>query len=475
MTTIEGQTVRRRRLRSELRRVRETASLTQDQVATAMDWSLSKVIRIENGAVGISTNDLKALLDLYGVTERRRVDDLVGLAQSARQRARAWWSAYRSVISPQYLTYLGYEAEASAIRQFHAAVVPALSQTEAYARDPAGHAADADEAGRGRDARQDPVEPPTPCARAADAAGDRHRARRVRPAPRDRQAPRDARSAAPSPTAGQTAQLRHTRTAVHGRSQPRDQRSVRHPGVPRRPGARCGVARWRTQRGVPARKRGRGHQVPRYLLAAAGELPEPSRLGRPHPPDRRHNVSRHNVSRAAGRRAVERPPQSPRPAVPPGWLKPAQPTQPTQPVCLARCRARTSLKKRTWSWQRKRKTSRPRWLIHSSYARLCQTTAARTPNPTIAMAATMLTVNARAITDTANAVVAIALSRPATSPIGAQGARPTLTSSTSATGNVRPGRNRKRCVRWTSQSWYRVGPTFDGSRAPSDVASRAAG
>jgi len=134
MTTIEGQTVRRRRLRSELRRVRETASLTQDQVATAMDWSLSKVIRIENGAVGISTNDLKALLDLYGVTERRRVDDLVGLAQSARQRARAWWSAYRSVISPQYLTYLGYEAEASAIRQFHAAVVPALSQTEAYMR-----------------------------------------------------------------------------------------------------------------------------------------------------------------------------------------------------------------------------------------------------------------------------------------------------------------------------------------------------
>jgi transcriptional regulator with XRE-family HTH domain len=134
MTTIEGQTVRRRRLRSELRRVRETASLTQDQVATAMDWSLSKVIRIENGAVGISTNDLKALLDLYGVTERKRIDDLVGLAQSARQRARAWWSGYRSAISPQYLTYLGYEAEATAIRQFHPAVVPALLQTEAYMR-----------------------------------------------------------------------------------------------------------------------------------------------------------------------------------------------------------------------------------------------------------------------------------------------------------------------------------------------------
>jgi transcriptional regulator with XRE-family HTH domain len=134
MPTIEGQTIRRRRLRSELRRVRETASLTQDQVATAMDWSLSKVIRIENGAVGISTNDLKALLDLYGVTEPTRVDDLVGLAQSARQRARVWWSGYRAAISPQYLTYLGYEGEATAILQFHPAVVPVLLQTEAYMR-----------------------------------------------------------------------------------------------------------------------------------------------------------------------------------------------------------------------------------------------------------------------------------------------------------------------------------------------------
>jgi transcriptional regulator with XRE-family HTH domain len=132
--TIEGQTVRRRRLRSELRRVRETASLTQDQVATAMDWSLSKVIRIESGAVGISTNDLKALLNLYRVEDAERIDDLIGLAQSARQREQAWWTGFRPVISPPYLTYIGYEAEAAAILQFHTAIVPGLLQTEAYMR-----------------------------------------------------------------------------------------------------------------------------------------------------------------------------------------------------------------------------------------------------------------------------------------------------------------------------------------------------
>jgi transcriptional regulator with XRE-family HTH domain len=132
--TIEGQTVRRRRLRSELRRVRELASLTQDQVATAMDWSLSKVIRIESGAVGISTNDLKALLHLYKVEDAARIDDLIALAQSARQREQSWWTGFRGVISPQYLTYIGYEAEAAAILQFHAGVVPGLLQTETYMR-----------------------------------------------------------------------------------------------------------------------------------------------------------------------------------------------------------------------------------------------------------------------------------------------------------------------------------------------------
>jgi hypothetical protein len=46
MTTVHGPTVGRRRLRSALRRARDAAGLTQEQVAAAMDWSLSKLIRI---------------------------------------------------------------------------------------------------------------------------------------------------------------------------------------------------------------------------------------------------------------------------------------------------------------------------------------------------------------------------------------------------------------------------------------------
>lgn len=132
MSVGRGPTVRRRRLISELRRQRAAAELSQEQVAEEMDWSLSKLIRVESGAVGISTNDLRALLSLYGITDRVRINEMIELAKAARQKM--WWNDYRSVISTQYATYIGFEAEAVVIRQFHLIVIPGLLQTEAYAR-----------------------------------------------------------------------------------------------------------------------------------------------------------------------------------------------------------------------------------------------------------------------------------------------------------------------------------------------------
>ena len=87
--------VQRRRLRTELRRARLDAGLTQEQVATAMEWSLSKLIRIENGSVGISLNDLKAILSHYKITDEKRTAELIALSRGAR--ARSWWSDYRDV------------------------------------------------------------------------------------------------------------------------------------------------------------------------------------------------------------------------------------------------------------------------------------------------------------------------------------------------------------------------------------------
>ena len=123
--------VPRRRLRTELRRARAEVGLTQDQVAAAMDWSLSKVIRIENGTVSISTNDLRVLLNLYQIQDRPRVDDLVELARASRQPS--WWGKHRGVVSAQYLQYIEYEEAATVLRSYQSILLPGLLQTEEYA------------------------------------------------------------------------------------------------------------------------------------------------------------------------------------------------------------------------------------------------------------------------------------------------------------------------------------------------------
>jgi transcriptional regulator with XRE-family HTH domain len=121
--------VKRRRLKSELRSARLEAKLTQDQVAEAMEWSPSKIIRIEAGSVGVSANDMKELLRLYGITDPKRVDELVTLARVARERS----TTYRDA-PPKLLQFIEYEAAASAINMFQPALVPGLLQTEEYAR-----------------------------------------------------------------------------------------------------------------------------------------------------------------------------------------------------------------------------------------------------------------------------------------------------------------------------------------------------
>jgi transcriptional regulator with XRE-family HTH domain len=125
-------TVHRRRLRNELRKTREGGGKTQRDVAAAMDWSQSKLIRIETGAVNISTNDLRALLAHYEV-DPARINTLVDLARAARDVPR--WNLYRDVASPEYIAFLGYESSASIIRNFEPLLMPGLLQTEEYARE----------------------------------------------------------------------------------------------------------------------------------------------------------------------------------------------------------------------------------------------------------------------------------------------------------------------------------------------------
>jgi transcriptional regulator with XRE-family HTH domain len=128
---MSGPIVGKRRLRAELRRLRRERELTQDLVAAEMEWSLSKLIRIENGTVAISVSDLRSLLAYYRLHDTQLVDELLELARAAKRRM--WWDEYRAALPGPLLAYVGFEAEAVFVGTFEPMQFPELMQTRRYA------------------------------------------------------------------------------------------------------------------------------------------------------------------------------------------------------------------------------------------------------------------------------------------------------------------------------------------------------
>lgn len=123
--------VYRRRLRNTLRSLRERKGFTQTAVAAAMDWSVSKLIRIESGQHPITVADLKELLRYYEVTDGEEFEELIEMAKNARKHS--WLSPYKNVATDVFLTFAAYEDTAVRSSGFQPLFVPGLLQTDEYA------------------------------------------------------------------------------------------------------------------------------------------------------------------------------------------------------------------------------------------------------------------------------------------------------------------------------------------------------
>jgi transcriptional regulator with XRE-family HTH domain len=124
-------TVRLRRLAAELRKLRSSSGLTQDEVGERTGINVATLYRIEHARVRPQTRTLRTLLDLYGADEQQQAD-LLALLRDARQRG--WLHAYQSELPEQYTTYIGFEGEARSVWNYESLFVPGLLQTEDYAR-----------------------------------------------------------------------------------------------------------------------------------------------------------------------------------------------------------------------------------------------------------------------------------------------------------------------------------------------------
>jgi transcriptional regulator with XRE-family HTH domain len=131
MASDQGPVIQSAILRSELVRLRKAKGMTQERVAKNLEWSASKLIRVEGGHSSVTKVDLDALLAQYDVTSEDERERLRTLNRGARQAA--WWEAYRNDTAATYLNYVGYEAGAAFIRQFPGTVMPGLLQTPQYA------------------------------------------------------------------------------------------------------------------------------------------------------------------------------------------------------------------------------------------------------------------------------------------------------------------------------------------------------
>jgi transcriptional regulator with XRE-family HTH domain len=150
--------VRRKKLGSELRRLRDKAGVTSREAALLVGWHQSKVSRIETGRSSIKLRDLSMLLEAYDVTDPELCAMLTALAGADAPAAnsgprqgdtlsdgqrtggaggvrRGWWHSYRDLLPPAYRDFISLESDAVRERTLETSVVPGLLQTEAYARE----------------------------------------------------------------------------------------------------------------------------------------------------------------------------------------------------------------------------------------------------------------------------------------------------------------------------------------------------
>jgi transcriptional regulator with XRE-family HTH domain len=132
MPVTIGPTVRRRRLGSELRRLREERSIKLEEVAEQLGLAPSTLSRIETGKAPTRSAYLTTMLDIYGVSDPVQKRMLGEMAREGHRKG--WWAVWEDALPNGFGIYVGLEAEAASLRVYEPQVVHGLLQTEEYAR-----------------------------------------------------------------------------------------------------------------------------------------------------------------------------------------------------------------------------------------------------------------------------------------------------------------------------------------------------
>jgi len=131
MSEDQHPSIRSRQVAGELRRLRKSAGLTTGEVGVRLGISQSKVSRIENAKLGLTIEEVAALLGLYQVPTQRR-EQLLDLVRRAAEPG--WVQVHSGNLPDQWQTLIEWETRSIGLRDFGPLVIPGLLQTADYAR-----------------------------------------------------------------------------------------------------------------------------------------------------------------------------------------------------------------------------------------------------------------------------------------------------------------------------------------------------
>ncbi|GAA3044389.1 helix-turn-helix transcriptional regulator [Streptomyces olivoverticillatus] len=124
-------TARQRRLGAELRKMRESAGLTVADAGRELGADRTRISNMEAGRLGVSTERVRTLANIYAAPDSAYVDALSGMAE---ERGKGWWEEYRGTLSTGALDLAELESHAVSLTVLQVVYIPGLLQTEEYAQ-----------------------------------------------------------------------------------------------------------------------------------------------------------------------------------------------------------------------------------------------------------------------------------------------------------------------------------------------------
>ncbi|MGW0435219.1 helix-turn-helix domain-containing protein [Micromonospora sp. NPDC003197] len=131
MPNEQAATLRAQWIGQQLRSMREAARLTLRDVGDYINRNAATVSRMESGLVAARLPEVLAYLDICGIDDPKRRDDLKTMAQDVWQKG--WWDGFNGNVAGSLIDWIWLESRATQISSFQVSVIPGLLQTREYA------------------------------------------------------------------------------------------------------------------------------------------------------------------------------------------------------------------------------------------------------------------------------------------------------------------------------------------------------